>query len=142
MRWRFQWYVIHSYTMNEKGLLAKSPFCGLLAAKQTFCQKQPVFGLVLPQKVLFHSWYMNVWHTIGLVISRAFSLNIFENLKYCLIQSFLLSYMSHQMLCYRRTSWLTIPIPTSSTTFHWCQLKFFWFNFFYLHLCWALKYDC
>ena len=33
----------------------------------------------LPQKVLFHSWYMYVRHTIGIVISRAFRLNIEYN---------------------------------------------------------------
>ena len=51
----------------------------------------------------FISCYMYVWHTIEIIISRA--------LKYC--------YMSHQMLCNRHTSWLTIPIPTTSTTLHW-----------------------
>ena len=121
------------------------PFCRRKSTKWTFRQKWSVFGPFLPQKVLFHSWYMYVWHTIGIVISRAFSLNIeynFHKIEILFDSKFSLEYISHQMLCNRHTSWLTTPIPTTSTRLHWCPLKFYWFNFFYLHLCSALKYDC
>ena len=114
------------------------PFCRRTSTKQTFCQKRSIFGLFLPQKVLFHSWYMYVRHTIGIVISRAFSqkLNITStNLKYCLIWvirccatdiqvDWLLQFQRHPPDC----------IGVHSNSFDSI--------FFYLHLCWALKYDC